>query len=457
MNDSATAQRELETPHPDHYAAHLAEVNEHNEVVSTEDIHNERGVLICRKGMRIDRDVAQRLVQHKLVRPLEEQVQLSTSVNPKGLFERLQQLLARDRDLNQVDDAHRFTGQCQELFTGRTLHPHLIQKLTVLQERLPHELDKGLFCAWLSALAGREMGLDRDSLYASFLAALVHDVGFLHIDPEIMRKEQPLSAAEWRAIQSHVVVGKLVLENIDDVDPRAARAVLEHHERCDGSGYPVGKNDEQLDILGQIVGAADSMHSIRMNRLAHQGRTFRDLKPYLQMNATTHFYEVYTAMCAVLDGSGLSPTRIGAPADIPRLARRLHARGTALHEGVRALTQPGTFDLAFEVKDRAKGLPVFKIANHVLVLTTQSGIVTNDLFEWLSGLIESPADDALGDLNDLEIMQDELYWQLTSARKVFTTFLESAAEDASRVYAGLQKVADAIDVSLKKFLDEDQR
>lgn len=453
MNEPAKAQPEVATPASDHYAAHLAEVNKRNAVVSTTDIHNERNVLVCRKGTRIDGEVARRLVEHKLVRPLEEQVQLSASVTAEGLFGRLQTLLGRYPDLQQVDEAHGFTGECRILFTGRRLHPQLVQKLTVLQERLPHELDKGLFCAWLSALAGREMGLDPDSIYAVFLAGLLHDVGFLHIDPAIMAKREALTAAEWRAIQSHVVVGQLVLEHIDEVDPRTARAVLEHHERCDGSGYPAGKHEERLDLLGQIVSAADSMHSIRMNRLEHQGRCFRELKPYLQMNVNTHFYEVYKGMCAVIDGSGLAPTRIGTPADVPSLARRLHTRGKALYECVDTLAQPGTFDLASEVKDRAKGLPVYKVANHVMYLVRQSGIVTDDLLEWLSRLMASPTEDALPELNDLELMQDELYWQLSSARKVFTTFLETATEETRGVAAGLQTVADAIDTSLGAYRD----
>src|SRR3569832_2442061 len=57
----------------DHYAEHLAEVNKETDVVATEDIYNKSGVLVARRNARIDHGAAKRLVQHKLLRPIEEQ------------------------------------------------------------------------------------------------------------------------------------------------------------------------------------------------------------------------------------------------------------------------------------------------------------------------------------------------------------------------------------------------
>ncbi len=144
---------------------------------------------------------------------------------------------------------------------------------------MPAELEKGLCCAWLSSLILRRLGFDTETVYMAFLAGLAHDIGLMHINPAILSKKSDFSGPEWRANQSHVVVGKIFLESTPGIQPRMARAALEHHERCDGSGYPAGKTDEQLDVLGQVVGMAHSIQSMRMHQFERRGRNVMDLLP----------------------------------------------------------------------------------------------------------------------------------------------------------------------------------
>jgi hypothetical protein len=437
-------------PEQDFYAVHLADVNERNEVVSTEDIVNQRGALVCRKGMRITGDVARRIVQHKLVKPLEDQVQIAHCLSGESLYARCQALLEKFADLKQTHDAHKFSADCKELFVQHRLHPALIQKLTVMAERVPQDLEKALFSAWFAGLVVREMALDRQAANATFLAALVHDVGFLHIDPQILSKQGRLSPPEWRAVQSHGLIGKLVLEHIPGMNPRAARAVLEHHERCDGSGYPVGKNDTQLDVLGQIVGITDSIQSIRIHQFEPKGRNLRDLLPYLQMNATTHFYDVYKAVTSILRTSGLKPTLVKPPVDIATHAAKLLEHGRVLQEAVEVLIHRQVFELLDRVKETAQSISMRKVANHVLTMSTQSGLVSAELFEWLSRIKAQPDEAALLELNEIELMQNELLWQLKNAARVLGAYLENSAERAAAETAALEGIMG----SMKHCLDK---
>lgn len=407
----------LGTPEQDFYAAHLAELNETKNVVSTDDIVNERGMLLCRRGTRIDHQLAERLVRHKLHRPLEEQVLVEGSLDGKALHGRTKALLQRYPDLTQLHEAQDFEHNCRNMLQ-RTLHPTLEQKLTVMGERLPRELEKGLFCAWLSSLIVRRLGYDTETVYMAFLAGLVHDVGLMHINPAILSKRGEFSGPEWRAIQSHVVVGKIVLESIPGIQPRMARAVLEHHERCDGSGYPIGKTDEQLDVLGQVVGMADSIQSIRMQQFERRGRNLMDLLPYLHMNSDTHFYDVYKAVTSLLRDSGLKPSGVDPTSDAVVLAESLRKRDTALCEGATQLTEANLRQIADRWRGRKRGASLCKIVNHVNTMMNQSGLLDPRLFQWLARLGESPHTDALAELNELELMQNELKWQLRNARRV---------------------------------------
>jgi HD-GYP domain-containing protein (c-di-GMP phosphodiesterase class II) len=453
MQQAVEMQKALAEPAPpenDYYAVRLAEVNERIEVVSTEDIVNTQGALVCRKGVRITSDVARRIVQHKLVKPLEDQVQIAKSVSGESLYTRCQSLLTKFPDLKQTDDALQFDAANKALFLECRLHPTLVQKLTVMEERSPHELEKALFCAWLTGLLARELSFDRQTTHAAFLAALLHDVGFLHIDPEILSKKSRLSPPEWRAVQSHGVIGKLLLEHIPGLNPRTARAVLEHHERCDGSGYPTGKNDTQLDLLGQIVGITDSIQSIRIHQFEPKGRNLRDLLPYLQMNATTYFYDVYKATTSIVRKSGLRPTIVKPPVDIATQAEQLLAHGRVLQEAVEVLIQRQVFELLAKVKETPQSVSMHKVATHVLTMSTQSGLVSAELFDWLSQVHASPDETALLELNEIELMQNELLWQLNNAARVLGMYLENSAERGAPECAALESIMAAMKLCLEK-------
>lgn len=437
-----------EAPEQDFYAAHLAQVNETKTVISTDDIVNERGMLLCRRGTRIDHELAERLVRHKLSKPLEEQVEVEGALDGKGLYQQLQALLARYPDLAQLHQAQDFERPCRNMLAERLLHKNLEQKLTVMAERMPKELEKSLFCAWLSGLITRRLGFDTETVYMAFLAGLIHDVGLMHIDPAILSKKGEFTGPEWRAVQSHVVVGKIVLESTPGTHPRMARAVLEHHERCDGSGYPVGKTDEQLDILGQVVGMADSIQSIRVQQFEARGRNLMDLLPYLHMNAETHFYDVYKSVTALLREANLHASPVEPATDVLQLAQEIRQRGETLRQSTAALQEDTLMRVAERWRSRKRGASLCKLLDHVHTMTNQSGLLDERLFQWLDRVIENPDPKMLTELNELELMQNEFKWQLRNARRVMGGVVECMRSADANACAVLEAAANRIDAGL---------
>lgn len=416
----------------DHYATHLADVNDSdNAVISTQDIVNSNGVLLCKKGMRISRKIADRLTGHQLNTSLEDSVKLSNSITNANLYGRILELLDRYPDLKQIHESANFSQECKNLFIHRKIHPILIQKLTVIQERLPEHLDKGIFCAWLAGLMAREMDMNMDDLHAAFLAGLTHDLGFIHISPDILNKKGALDAKEWRAIQSHVVVGKMVLEKLPDTPPGTARAILEHHERCDGSGYPQGRNDQHLAIMGQLIGIVDSIYSIRVHQFENKKRNLMDLEPWLHMNDNTHFFTVYQTLYGILKKSGLSHS-VDHNTDISQMARTLQARGNALRQAVDLIQEQNVLGLLEGSTDSLVSQSLYKVINHLLEMTTRSGLVKEELFSWLNNIEKHPDQEALGELNQIELMLNELQWQLQNTCKVCSAFIEQDKGNSTR-------------------------
>ncbi|MFH1216294.1 MAG: HD domain-containing phosphohydrolase [Pseudomonadota bacterium] len=416
------------------YASHLAEVNKQMDVVSTENIYNKNGVLIVPKGMHISSDVAKKILAHKLENPLEEQVRLGDTITHTRLLYYIGTLLKKYGDLYQIHARNCFDKSFENLVVNVKISPILLQKLTVLQKQLPKEYDKSLFCGWLAALIAHEMKLETQLVAHAFIAGLVHDIGLLNICPDILNKKSALTAGEWRAIQSHVVVGKLLLINMRDIHASVATAVLEHHERCDGSGYPIGKSEENLTVLGQVVAMADSMQSIRINQFEKLGRNMRDALPYLHMNSTIHFQKVYEAMCSILKKSALNPTAVNPFSGFPQYIAHLIKRGTQLKKVVEIL-EP-LVQMTTTHKDEKKcAMKLWKVSQPVVQMIFSSGLLTDHFMDCLHKFKKDPDGVAMEELCEVELMQNELYWQIKKIDKSIDGCLEenhSAMESQSR-------------------------
>jgi putative nucleotidyltransferase with HDIG domain len=94
--------------------------------------------------------------------------------------------------------------------------------------------------------------------------ALLHDVGKLQIEEEILSKPGPLTLDERRKIQRHPVEGEQMIG--EAVDEQVAEVVLNHHERWDGSGYPNGLSGTQIPLAARVVAVADAYLAMREAR-----------------------------------------------------------------------------------------------------------------------------------------------------------------------------------------------
>ena len=109
------------------------------------------------------------------------------------------------------------------------------------------------------------IGLGPDEVQTVYMAGLFHDIGKIGTPEYILRKEGRLEPEERLVIQRHPVIGGRILAGIGKLD--AIRdAVLYHHERIDGGGYPSGLQGDQIPLLARIVGLADAFDAMTSNR-----------------------------------------------------------------------------------------------------------------------------------------------------------------------------------------------
>lgn len=109
------------------------------------------------------------------------------------------------------------------------------------------------------------MGLPDEDIERLALAGFLHDIGKQAIPSSILSKPSALTDEEFALVKTHVAIGVQLLEYAN-VSPEIIRIVSEHHERLDGSGYPLGLKGEQISLSGQILGIADVISAITSKR-----------------------------------------------------------------------------------------------------------------------------------------------------------------------------------------------
>lgn len=117
----------------------------------------------------------------------------------------------------------------------------------------------------LAVKIGEEMGLEKNKLDSIQVASMIHDIGKIHIPAEILTKPGELSPLEREMIQNHPLFGYEILKNIEFPWP-IAQIVLQHHEKIDGSGYPLRLKGDQIMLEAKIVAVADVVEAMSTHR-----------------------------------------------------------------------------------------------------------------------------------------------------------------------------------------------
>ena len=129
------------------------------------------------------------------------------------------------------------------------------------REARAHNLRVARLCVHI----GRQMSMSAHELRVLARAGLMHDIGKLGIPEAVLDKHSPLSDSEWMLMRTHPEMGLTLLDRMGQ-SSREVLAVLYHHERLDGSGYPYGIKEEGIPIEARIVAVADTYDALTSNR-----------------------------------------------------------------------------------------------------------------------------------------------------------------------------------------------
>ncbi|MCM8711162.1 HD-GYP domain-containing protein [Clostridium sp. SYSU_GA19001] len=126
-----------------------------------------------------------------------------------------------------------------------------------------HSLDTCI----MSSFLGLSYGFSEKELKDLAVGAILHDIGKVKISNKIINKTGPLTDEEYEEIKKHPIYGGEILSKNIRISENVIKAVLQHHERVDGKGYPYNLNGEDISKFGKIVCICDVYDAVSNDRV----------------------------------------------------------------------------------------------------------------------------------------------------------------------------------------------
>ncbi len=257
----AAAAMNLPDENP-HYIRRVTEVGDSQEIVANEDIYASNGMKLIAKGALINSAMLARLTSHKLSASLDRLLVARIPVDATCILHDADKLVESDPRYRQImartGDALAFKHALGDL----RLPDAILLRMTVMRERFGSMYDHSVRCAILAFAMAQRLKLPLGERSALLLAALCHDMGEMHTDPALLDGAHDITPDERRFVHVHPVTAFVLVRDLPDFPAAAAQAILHHHERLDGSGYPSNLPRARIGRLAQLLAVADVAEAV---------------------------------------------------------------------------------------------------------------------------------------------------------------------------------------------------
>jgi HD-GYP domain-containing protein (c-di-GMP phosphodiesterase class II) len=247
------------TPEVDaeHFTRAITELGEKRPVVAKQAIFNAQGVKIVEKGTAINASLYERLNAHKLPAPLEEALSAEGVVTGRSLRLDTELMLEREPFYARMTTTPTERSKRLDVVEKLPLPDAMAFQLTLARDLRPSVYQHSLRAMWTMVwLANSPLG-KRFELAEAAAVGLLHDIGMLHLDPMLLDPKAILSPAQRRQLYSHPIIGHMLMERHHEYPKEVLRAVLEHHECLNASGYPRNLGGAQISPLGRCMSLSE--------------------------------------------------------------------------------------------------------------------------------------------------------------------------------------------------------
>ncbi len=254
-------------------------------MVIFDDVYNDAGALILIKDTILDKRQIEKICLNNV-----EKIKIKLTEND-GLYASREEIKSvynqenvrsfRQKYENKVDEVTHIIkeigrGASVDVHSVNQISKHIMKEFSTVSDvinylHLVRPMDNytyshSLNVSLMSIIIGRWMNLSEAEIDEIATAGLLHDIGKTKISEKLLVKPGKLTDSEFDELKKHPVLGYMMMENIKDATLNMRYAVLLHHEKIDGSGYPVGAVDEEIPLFPKIVAIADIYDAMTSNR-----------------------------------------------------------------------------------------------------------------------------------------------------------------------------------------------
>ena len=155
----------------------------------------------------------------------------------------------------------------------------------------------------VAAAMAEKLDMNQEQADALTLATRLHDIGKVGVPGSVLRKKEKLSPEELSMVQSHPRIGQRLLKEAEQIQDLIS-AILYHHERWDGNGYPERLKGEEIPLMARIVGIMDAYRAMRSDRPYRKALSVQQSLAELSKGAGTQFDPDLVSMFVELLGEG---------------------------------------------------------------------------------------------------------------------------------------------------------
>lgn len=263
---SSTQRAGFLTANP-HALATILEASQTKSIIASRDIFDISGIKLWARDQPVSQALQRKLLDRQLRQPLESCLIAENGVSSRSLVQAVERLLEQDTPLKPLLLQH--ADEIVHAAVHLPIHPVAQLLLTAGQASRPGSFDHAVQAmALCGALTVSHGGGTRD-LRVAMLCGLLHDLGEMYIDPRFGEADadRALDFESYQQLVVHPHVGKLLIEQLTNYPPDVARAIAEHHEKLDGSGYPHCLQRDQVSPLGRMLAVAEAtLGALRTDR-----------------------------------------------------------------------------------------------------------------------------------------------------------------------------------------------
>ncbi|WP_042222671.1 HD-GYP domain-containing protein [Oceanobacillus manasiensis] len=264
----------------------------HAGTILAQTIYNENGAVLIKKGMKLTEKLLRRLLNNgityiyiedgttsdiKVDQTIPDKLRIEATNMIKDTFTELQEVglskrsyIIEERSTGLKNVVEKILGEIQQNEKSLSLLADIFVSDNYVFQ---HSLNVTIY----SLAIGVELNFSKKQLAEIGVGAMLHDIGKMFIDPNILQKPDKLTDEEFEIIKGHTQVGFDYLRKHPYIPTVISHCAFQHHERLDGSGYPRGIQESEIHPYAKVIGIADVFDAVTSSRvyrdamLPHEG------------------------------------------------------------------------------------------------------------------------------------------------------------------------------------------